>query len=90
MTFDLCSKMKILEGDLATANAENKRKRQDVAMQAVKLLTNPKTEVLTVQRSQLLTLHLLNKLLVGYGFKDEADRFKVSSNALVMSHDCTG
>ena len=46
-------------------------------MQAVKLLSNPKTEVLTVQRSQLLTLILLNKLLVGYGFKDAADSFKV-------------
>ena len=55
-------------------------------MQAVKLLTNPKTEVLTVQRSQLLTLRLLNKLLVDYGFKDAADSFKVSSNvALVMT-----
>ena len=48
MTFDLyhdlcfCSKMKILEGDLASTNAENKRKRQEVAMQAVKLLANPK------------------------------------------------
>ena len=71
--------MKILEGDLASVNAENKRKRQDVAMQAMKLLSNPKTEVLTVQRSQLLTLILLNRLLVGYGFKDAADSFKVRS-----------
>ena len=44
-----------------------------------KYLANPKTEVLTVQRSQLLTLILLNKLLVGYGFKDAADSFKVRS-----------
>ena len=35
MNFDLCSKMKILEGDLANANPENKRKRQDVAMQVM-------------------------------------------------------
>ena len=47
-------------------------------MQAVQLLSNPKTEVLTVQRSQLLTLILLNKLLVGYGFKDATDIFKVN------------
>ena len=78
MNSDLCSKMKILEGDLASVNAENKRKRQEVAMQAVQLLSNPKTEVLTVQRSQLLTLILLNKLLVGYGFKDATDIFKVN------------
>ena len=78
MTSDLCSKMKILEGDLASVNADNKRKRQEVAMQAVQLLSNPKTEVLTVQRSQLLTLILLNKLLVGYGFKDATDIFKVN------------
>ena len=76
--------MKILEGDLASVNAENKRKRQDVAMQAVKLLSNPKTEVLTVQRSQLLTLILLNRLLVGYGFKDAADSFKVGPDDRVV------
>ena len=78
LTSDLCSKMKILEGDLASVNADNKRRRQEVAMQAVQLLSNPKTEVLTVQRSQLLTLILLNKLLVGYGFKDATDSFKVN------------
>ena len=78
MTSDLRSKMKILEGDLAAVSAENKRKRQEVAMQAVQLLSNPKTEVLTVQRSQLLTLILLNKLLVGCGFKDANDSFKVN------------
>ena len=54
------------------------------SLQAVKLLTNPKTEVLTVQRSQLLTLILLNKLLVAHGFKDAADTFKVGPDDRVV------
>ena len=119
------SKMNILDGDLASVSADNKRRRQNVAMQvrllvhsfpfpyglrqfqtrsddlsnllllsmmrpihaslqAVKLLTNPKTEVLTVQRSQLLTLILLNKLLVAHGFKDAADAFKVGPDDRVV------
>jgi hypothetical protein len=71
------NKMTLLDGDLASSHPMMKQKRQDVAMQAIKLLINPRTEELTTQRCQILTLIVLNKLLNEYGFKDPNDSFKV-------------
>ncbi len=76
--------MTILDADLASANQVMKLKRQDAALQAIKLLINPRTETLTLQRRQILTLVLMNKMLNEFGFKDPRDTFKVGPDDRVL------